>query len=137
MLNDKILGVLGQPSMEIKNEIPPFVVENREKYPSLYEFMSRYAFKKVDMKEEEEDNAPFVHEAMTLDGIQIIVVTFTNCEYNNFVMDSLVYKVLQIYARMWCSKHYVVIDCTTFYGVRLISKIDYSIFQFDTRASIK
>lgn len=46
MLNDKILGVLGQPSMEIKNEIPPFVVENREKYPSLYEFMSRYAFKK-------------------------------------------------------------------------------------------
>ena len=116
MLNDKILGVLGQPSMEIKNEIPPFVVENREKYPLLYEFMSRYAFKKVDMKEEEEDNAPFVHEAMTLDGIQIIVVTFTNCEYNNFVMDSLVYKVLQIYARMWCSKHYVVVDCTTFYG---------------------
>ncbi|CAI4055633.1 GTPase-activating protein IRA1 SKDI_02G2510 [Saccharomyces kudriavzevii IFO 1802] len=115
MLTDKILGVLGQPQMEIKNEIPPFVVENREKYPSLYEFMSRYAFKKVDLKEEEE-NAPFVHESMTLDGIQIIIVTFTDCEYNNYIMDSLVYKVLQIYARMWCSKHYVILDCTTFYG---------------------
>ncbi|EJS44753.1 ira1p [Saccharomyces arboricola H-6] len=115
MLNDKILGVLGEPQMEIKNEIPPFVVENREKYPSLYEFMSRYAFKKVDSKEVQ-DNAPSVHESMTLDGIQILIVTFTKCDYSNSVMDALVYKVLQIYARMWCTKHYLIVDCTTFYG---------------------
>lgn len=55
-------------------------------------------------------------ESMTLDGMQIIIVTFTNSKYNNVVMDLLVYKVLQIYARMWCTKHYVIVDCTTFYG---------------------
>lgn len=106
---DDIMGVLGRPKVELKNEIPPYIVEHMEENPHLYEFMNRNAFKNVSLGDEYE---PFMHESMSLDGLPIITITFRKFEAENIEVDAIVYRTIQVYSKMWMTKHYLVLDCT-------------------------
>ncbi|EDO16305.1 hypothetical protein Kpol_1053p43 [Vanderwaltozyma polyspora DSM 70294] len=113
MLVDRVLGIWGQPVWECRNEIPLFVKENVDRYPQLYEFMSRYAFKRVLSTAED---ATYVHESMSSDGFQILTLTFSHFISLGFDVDSIVYRTLQVYARIWSNNHYLVLDCTEFHS---------------------
>ncbi|CCH61653.1 hypothetical protein TBLA_0F01100 [Henningerozyma blattae CBS 6284] len=108
---DKLLQLLGQPTMEYKNEIPVFVKEKMDKYPQLYEFMSKHAFKNTITLDSKQ---PFVHESMSSDGSPIITLTFRRFGDEDLDSETVVYRIFQIYARLWTTKHYLVLDCTEF-----------------------
>lgn len=106
---DKIMSLVGPPTIEYKNEIPKFMRENMDKYPELYEFMSKHSFKKslsLDGRQ------PFVHESMLADGSPIITLTFRRFSEEEYTQETVVYRIFQIYARLWSTKHFLVLDCT-------------------------
>lgn len=109
LMVDKNMAVLGQPKVEFRNEIPSFIKEHMEEYPQLYEFMSRHAFRNVDIFN---NTASFAHESMSSDGLPILTLTFG--KFTNLDIDTIVYRTFQIYARIWSVKHYLVLDCTEF-----------------------
>lgn len=111
MLVDRVLKIWGQPVWEYRNEIPSFVKENMDKYPQLYEFMSRYAFKRISDFDTKE---PFVHESMSADGFPILTLTFKRFSSMGIDVDCVIYRTLQVYSRIWSTKHYLVLDCTEF-----------------------
>lgn len=111
LMVDKNLGILGQPKVEFRNEIPSFIKDNMEEYPQLYEFMSRHAFRNVEALSR---NISFVHESMSPDGFPILTLTFGKFASNKIDIDTVVYRTFQIYARIWSVKHYLVLDCTEF-----------------------
>lgn len=111
LLIDKDMVVLGQPKVEFRNEIPSFIKDHMEDYPQLYEFMSRHAFRNVDILN---SNISFAHESMSADGLPILTLTFGNFASHGIDIDTVVYRTFQIYARIWSVKHYLVLDCTEF-----------------------
>lgn len=111
LMVDKNMAVLGQPKVEFRNEIPSFIKDHMEEYPQLYEFMSRHAFRNVDILH---NTTSFAHESMSSDGIPILTLTFSKFSSNGIDIDTVVYRTFQIYARIWSVKHYLVLDCTEF-----------------------
>ncbi|SMN19557.1 similar to Saccharomyces cerevisiae YBR140C IRA1 GTPase-activating protein that negatively regulates RAS by converting it from the GTP-to the GDP-bound inactive form [Maudiozyma saulgeensis] len=111
-LFDDILGVMGQPAMEITNEIPKYIKENIDRYPQLYEFMNRHGYR--ISQEEQSKSVNYIHESMSHDGCPIMTVTFNLLGEQLNEMELLVYRVIQLYARIWTNKYYLVFDCTEF-----------------------
>lgn len=111
LMMDRNMAVLGQPKVEFRNEIPAFIKDHMEEYPQLYEFMSRHAFRNVDLLH---TTASFAHESMSSDGVPILTLTFGKFSSNGVDIDTVVYRTFQIYARIWSAKHYLVLDCTEF-----------------------
>ncbi|CAB4253634.1 GTPase-activating protein IRA1 [Maudiozyma barnettii] len=112
-LFDDILGVMGQPEMEIKNEIPKYIKENIDRYPQLYEFMNRHGYRVS--QEEQNKSVDYIHESMSNDGCPIMTVTFNLFGSDINEMELLIYRVIQLYARIWTNKYYLVFDCTEFF----------------------
>lgn len=111
-LFDNILGVMGQPAMEMKNEIPTFIKENIDRYPQLYEFMNRHSYRISQMLTNSNNN--FIHESMSNDGFPILTFTFNQITSPIEEMELLAYKIIQIYARLWSNKYYLSFDGTEF-----------------------
>lgn len=111
LMIDRDLAVLGQPKMEFKNEIPSFIKDNMDEYPQLYEFMSSHAFRDVGALN---SGISFAHESMSADGLPILTLTFRRFSSNGDDVETVVYRTFQIYARIWTSKHFLVLDCTEF-----------------------
>ncbi|EJS41849.1 ira2p [Saccharomyces arboricola H-6] len=111
ILIDDVLGQLGQPKMEFSNEIPIYIREHMDDYPELYEFMNRHAFRNIDTST---TYSPNVHESTSSEGVPIITLTMSNFSNKHMNVDTVVYKFLQIYARIWATKHCLIIDCTEF-----------------------
>ncbi|CAI4776024.1 BDM_1a_G0048530.mRNA.1.CDS.1 [Saccharomyces cerevisiae] len=111
LLIDDVLGQLGQPKMEVSNEIPIYIREHMDDYPELYEFMNRHAFRNIETSTA---YSPSVHESTSSEGIPIITLTMSNFSDRHVDIDTVAYKFLQIYARIWTTKHCLIIDCTEF-----------------------
>lgn len=109
MMLDAVLGQLGEPKIEYKNEIPENIKELGAEYPKLYEFMSRFAFKKYKQIGRE---ITFVRELLTSDGIPILTVSMGQLLANGVELETVIFKMIQLYARIWSSKHYLLFDCT-------------------------
>ncbi|CAL9732625.1 inhibitory regulator protein Ira1p [Monosporozyma unispora] len=109
---DDVLGKLGLPVMELSHDLPPFVKENMDKYPQLYEFMKRHAFKAISTNENE--RFPPIREAMSATGLPILIISCKELGLNVDSLDVSIYKTLCAYAKIWSNKHYVVLDCTGF-----------------------
>ncbi|CEP64236.1 RasGAP domain-containing protein LALA0_S10e05600g [Lachancea lanzarotensis] len=107
---DRLLWTLGQPRMEFRNEIPPWIRNNMDEHPELYDFMSRHSLRTFDFK----DDFPFIHEAVSSDGLPIIVITFELLQKQSCDIEAMTYRTFQVYAKIWSSKHYIVVDCTGF-----------------------
>ncbi|AMD22856.1 HHR087Cp [Eremothecium sinecaudum] len=109
-LIDNLLGLLGQPRMEFKNAIPPYIRENMESNPELYDFMSRHSLKTLD-----DVDIPFVHTSVTSDGLPALVFSWVlAAKYLQIDIEMVLYRMFQIYAKIWTTRHYVVVDCTSF-----------------------
>lgn len=117
-LIDELLGQAGSPKMEYKNEIPIFIRDHLDEYPQLYEFMSRHAFKNHQIR----NSIPFVHESMSVEGVPIVTLMFKAFASHNIDMEDVVFKFIQIYSRIWLSKHCFVIDSTEFHSTEVDSK---------------
>lgn len=111
LMVDEKLAILGQPREEFRNEIPQCIVDNKEEWPLLYDFMSRHAFGSITVFN---TSNTFVHESMSPDGLPIITLTFGNFRSRNVEIETIVYRTYQVYARIWGVKHYLVLDCTKF-----------------------
>lgn len=111
-LFDEILGVMGQPTMEVKNEIPRYIKENIDRYPQLYEFMNRHGFRISQTNRNK--TVDYIHESMSPDGAPIMTVTFNLFGSHTTEIEALIYRVIQLYARLWTNKYYLVFDCTEF-----------------------
>ncbi|GMM54638.1 hypothetical protein DAKH74_012540 [Maudiozyma humilis] len=111
MMMDAALGQLGEPKIEYKNEIPDNIKEISPEYPKLYEFMSRFAFKKYKQIGRE---ITFVRELLTYDGVPILTVAMGQLLANGLELETVVFKMIQLYARIWSSKHYLLFDCTEY-----------------------
>ncbi|CCD23317.1 Ras GTPase activating protein IRA2 NDAI_0B02820 [Naumovozyma dairenensis CBS 421] len=126
LLVDKLLGDAGPPEMKYSNEIPPFIREHIDEYPQLYEFMSRHAFKKRPTN----DDFLFVHESMSNDGIPIITLMLKKFKTNGIGVEDVAFKFIQIYSRIWITKHCLVLDCTEFSEYELdIKKLNSLLFN--------
>ncbi|AET40083.1 RasGAP domain-containing protein Ecym_5324 [Eremothecium cymbalariae DBVPG len=109
-LTDNLLSLLGQPRMEFKSAIPLYIRENVENNPELYDFMSRHSLKNLRV-----EDTPFVREAVSPDGFPIVIFTWHQCDQvPGGDVDILMYRVFQIYSKLWTTKHYCVADCTGF-----------------------
>ncbi|QID87911.1 Ras GTPase activating protein ira2 [Saccharomyces pastorianus] len=111
LLIDDVLGQLGQPKMEFSNEIPIYIRDHMDDYPELYEFMNRHAFRNMETPT---TSNPNVHESTSSEGVPIITLTMSNFSNKHVDIDTVVYKFLPIYARIWTTKHCLIIDCTEF-----------------------
>lgn len=111
-LLDDILGVMGQPQMKLKNEIPRYVKDNIDRYPQLYEFMNRHGYRLSQADTDRE--ITYIHESLSQDGTPILTLIFNKIGLQISEIEILVYKIIQIYARVWTSKYYLVLDCTEF-----------------------
>ncbi|KAG0668708.1 Ras GTPase activating protein ira2 [Maudiozyma exigua] len=111
LMFDEALGRLGEPKFEYKNEIPENIKELGPEYPKLYEYMSRYAFKKY---KEIGSNQTFVRELLAYDGIPILTVSMAKLLHFGIELETVVFKLIQLYARIWSSKHYLLFDCTEY-----------------------
>ncbi|CUS22629.1 LAQU0S06e02366g1_1 [Lachancea quebecensis] len=107
---DNLLSALGQPRMEFRNEIPPFIRDKMDEYPELYDFMSRHSLRTFDFK----DDYPFIHEAVSSEGLPIIIFTYKLLQRQACDTEALTYRTFQVYSKVWTSKHYFVVDCTGF-----------------------
>ncbi|KAM3161127.1 Ras-GAP domain-containing protein [Lachancea thermotolerans] len=107
---DNLLSALGQPRMEFRNEIPPFIRDKMDQYPELYDFMSRHSLRTFDFK----DDFPFIHEAVSSEGLPIIIFTYKLLQKQTCDTEALTYRTFQVYSKVWASKHYFVVDCTGF-----------------------
>ncbi|GAV47238.1 hypothetical protein ZYGR_0H00790 [Zygosaccharomyces rouxii] len=108
---DENMAILGQPREELRNEIPQCIIDSKEEYPQLYEFMSRHAFRSIAVFD---TTNTFVHESMSSDGLPIITLTFSSFRSKNIEIETIIYRTFQIYARIWSVKYYLVLDCTHF-----------------------
>lgn len=113
VLIDENLALLGQPREELRNEIPQCIIDNKEVYPQLYEFMSRHAFRSIATFKA---TSTFVHESMSPSGLPIITLTFNGFRNKDVEIETIIYRTFQIYARVWNVKYYLVLDCTQFDG---------------------
>ena len=111
LMFDDCLGHLGEPKFEYKNEIPENIKELGPEYPKLYEYMSRYAFKKY---KEIGSNLTFVRELLASDGVPILTVSMAKVLDFGIELETVVFKIIQLYARIWSSKHYLLFDCTEY-----------------------
>ncbi|GMM57285.1 GTPase-activating protein [Maudiozyma humilis] len=111
-LLDNILGVMGQPQMKLRNEIPRYVKDNIDRYPQLYEFMNRHGYRLSQADTDSE--ITYIHESLSQDGTPILTLIFNKIGLQICEIEMLVYKIIQIYARVWTSKYYLVLDCTEF-----------------------
>lgn len=111
ILIDHALGQLGEPKIEYKNEIPENIKDLGTEYPQLYEFMSRFAFKKY--KQISRDTY-FIRELLSSDGIPTLSVAFDKFLEYGVEVETIVFKLVQLYARIWSSKHYLLFDCTEY-----------------------
>ncbi|GAV52250.1 hypothetical protein ZYGR_0AG02410 [Zygosaccharomyces rouxii] len=111
LMIDENMAILGQPREELRNEIPQYIIDSKEEYPQLYEFMSRHAFRSIAVFN---TSNTFVHESMSSDGLPIITLTFSSFRSKNIEIETIIYRTFQIYARIWSVKYYLVLDCTQF-----------------------
>jgi len=111
LMFDEALGRLGEPKFEYKNEIPENIKELGPEYPKLYEFMSRFAFKKY--KQIGSDKT-FVRELLASDGVPILTVSMAKLLEFGVELETVVFKLIQLYTRIWSSKHYLLFDCTEY-----------------------
>lgn len=111
LIFDENMAILGQPREELRNEIPQCIIDKKEDYPQLYEFMSRHAFRSIEVFN---TTNTFVHESMSSDGLPIITLTFNCFRSRNIEIETIIYRTFQIYARVWSVKYYLVLDCTQF-----------------------
>ncbi|SCU88882.1 LAFA_0E15060g1_1 [Lachancea sp. 'fantastica'] len=117
-LTDRLLWTLGQPRMEFRNEIPPWIRNNMDEQPELYDFMSRHSLRTFNFK----DDYPFIHEAVSSDGLPMIVVTFELLQRQSCDIEAVIYRTFQVYAKIWSSKHYFVVDCTGYNNDAAVGK---------------
>ncbi|EDO19273.1 hypothetical protein Kpol_1036p15 [Vanderwaltozyma polyspora DSM 70294] len=109
---DNILKNMGQPKIELRHEIPEFIKENMDLYPRLYEFMSKHISKHASGCSI--GDFPFLHVSISSDGFPTLsmmlrkIVTFDS----NF--DDIIFGVIQVYSRIWTTKHYFILDCTEY-----------------------
>ncbi|CCF57120.1 hypothetical protein KAFR_0C01250 [Kazachstania africana CBS 2517] len=108
---DRLLGQLGQPKKVYNNELPEFIRSNSEKYPRLYEFMSRLAFKNY---KEIAGEYSVVRESLSADGLPVVTFTLRKLHSTGYDIETALFKLLQVYMRIWTSKHYFILDCTEF-----------------------
>lgn len=113
-LIDDLLGHMGRPKMEVSNELPNFILDNVGNYPRFYEFMTRHAFRNPDIRD---DSVDHVFEGMTKHGIPCFTVTCKQFSMEGSSLERLVYRSLQIYCKMWLTKHYIIYDCTGYYDL--------------------
>lgn len=111
LLLDRLFGKLGEPELEGRSEIPEFILDNSEKYPQLYEFVTRQTFRKNSSKV---DQTELVHSRLTDEGIPIISLFIGGEMEDDIDLELVIFKFIKIYARLWSSKHYFVLDCTEF-----------------------
>lgn len=109
-VTDQLLHILGQPRMEFRNEIPPYIREKMDEYPELYDFMSRYSLRTLDFN----DDIPYIREAVSPEGFPVIVFTYKMLEKQECDPEALTYRTVQVYSKIWATKHYFVVDCTGF-----------------------
>lgn len=109
---DDMLGQLGLPILGLSHDLPPFVKKNMDKYPQLYEFMKRHAFKSTSAGEKEIFSP--IQEAMSATGLPILIISCKELGSNADNTDVSIYKTLCAYAKIWSTKHYIVLDCTGF-----------------------
>ncbi|CCK72560.1 GTPase-activating protein IRA1 KNAG_0K01960 [Huiozyma naganishii CBS 8797] len=110
---DDILGELGLPLMELTNDLPVFVKENMDRYPELYEYMNRHAFKQLPGEDESHAVMP-VYQSMSPTGVPILIISFQRIDPELRDVENVVYSLLQIYAKLWTNQHYILMDCTGF-----------------------
>ncbi|AGO12380.1 AaceriAER025Cp [[Ashbya] aceris (nom. inval.)] len=132
-LADRLLSLLGQPRMEFKSAISPYIRDHMDTNPELYEFMSRHSLKNILP-----EDTPFVREGVSPDGFPIIVLTWHLCDkILKRESDALVFRIFQIYSKVWTTSHYCVIDCTGFdckkyeEPVRKLSSLFYKLIPVD------
>lgn len=111
-LVDDILGKLGAPKVQMAKGIPPFFKENSDTYPELYDFMSRHDYMVND--EIFEKIKPFVQESISVDGVPTITLTIGKFHSKDIPVDTIVYKFMQVYSRLWTSKHLMFMDCSKY-----------------------
>lgn len=109
---DGVLEKLGLPMLELSHDLPPFVKENMEKYPQLYEFMKRHAFKSSANNGTEESLS--IQESMSSTGIPILIIFCRQLTLNIQSLEDSLYNILRAYTKVWSNKHYLVLDCTGF-----------------------
>lgn len=109
---DGVLKKLGLPMLELSHDLPPFVKENMEKYPQLYEFMKRHAFKS-SVHNVVEQYSP-VQESMSSSGVPILIISYRQLAINMESLEDSIYKILRAYTKVWSNKHCLVLDCTNF-----------------------
>lgn len=138
LLLDRINGKLGEPELESTSEIPEFILDNSEKYPQLYEFITRQTFRKNSHKLLK---TKLIHSKLTDDGIPIISLFIGGDMEEGIDLELVVCKFIKIYARLWSSKHYLVFDCTQFnssvYDIRkLVTILNNILPDFATKRCI-
>ncbi|SCU85403.1 LANO_0C04170g1_1 [Lachancea nothofagi CBS 11611] len=120
---DVLLWTLGQPRMEFRSEIPSYVRDKMDENPELYDFMSRHSLRTFDFK----DDIPFIHEAVSSDGLPIVVLTYKMLKKQTCDSEALIYRTFQVYSKVWSSKHYFVVDCT---GIEPLAADDKKVVTF-------
>ncbi|CCK72454.1 Ras GTPase activating protein IRA2 KNAG_0K00890 [Huiozyma naganishii CBS 8797] len=113
LLLDDVFGRLGEPKMENTQGIPDFVRIHKDKYPRLFEYMNRLAFK---MHQDVKNGNRIVAESLTTDNIPVIIFVIGKNATEELDFDTVIYRLLQVYVRIWTSKHYFVLDSTGFDG---------------------
>lgn len=135
--SDEFLAKMGLPLKELSNDLPYFVKENADKYPQLYEFMNRHAFKNLKAQNASSQNS-VIKEVVSSTGIPILMVTYDLVakQYDN--TEDCVYSTLNIYSKLWSNRHYIVLDCTQFSSPSMdIRKVDTLFFHLIPDIALK
>lgn len=126
---DEFLSKMGLPQKELSNDLPYFVKENADKYPQLYEFMNRHAFKNLKAQSSSSPSQ-VIKELVSSTGIPVLMISYGLIARNYETVEGFVYNALNVYSKIWSSRHYIVLDCTQFNTTDVdIRKIDTLLFH--------
>lgn len=105
---DEAMLELGQPSLELNNDIPKTIRDNAEKYSLVYDFMNRYYLKVGSMPEV----SGLIFVSADADGTPRINLSLKLMEMDNVDVNEVVYKLIFLESGLWTKKFNILVDGT-------------------------
>ena len=105
---DKAMLQLGQPALELNNDIPKIIRENSEKYSLAYDFMNRYYLKVGSMPE----ISGLIFVSADSDGVPRITLSLKLMEMDTVDVNEVVYKLIFLESGLWTKKFNILLDGT-------------------------
>ncbi|XBW34527.1 hypothetical protein QEN19_000075 [Hanseniaspora menglaensis] len=105
---DEAMLVLGQPKLELSNNIPKIIRDNSEKYSLVYDFMNRYYLKVGTTPEV----SGLLFVSSDTDGIPSMNISLRLMESESIDVNEIVYKLIYLESALWDKKFNIFLDGT-------------------------